>query len=164
MKSRARVLTATAMTAASLLMAGPALAMPSTIVRDGGGAGGGGTGGGSVAAAPYQFVPLTLRCDQTEDSGEDEAYLTFSAKGRVWGQDMNEGDPDSTVSLDQLSNLYFGGSAEVRLYDEDTGFLDEDDLLGSLTVTGDMADGADRMAHFDQDGASYWLSYRIVKR
>jgi len=163
MKSRARVLTATAMTAASLLMAGPALAMPPTFVRDGGGAGGGDTGGGSVAAAPYQFVPLTLRCDQTEDSGDDETYLTFSPKGIVWDQDMNEGGRDSTVSLDRLSNLYFGGSAEVRLYDEDN-WWDEDDLLGTLTVTGDMADGVDRPAHFDQDGASYWLWYRVEKR
>jgi hypothetical protein len=111
------------------------------------------------AATPHQIELLSLTCHDTEDTfGHDEAYLTVNGV-KVWGDvDMIEGsraELRTTVGFDQ--------KAFVRLYDADTGLPgDRDDHLGTVIVKGNQVNHGTQEATFEEDGAKYTLTYRVV--
>ena len=104
---------------------------------------------------------VNICCLQTEDSGEDEIYITLNDK-RVWGPiSINEGGKDSTKTIN-IKKL-FANRIIIRLYDEDSGVFEDDDYLGKLTVKSSHADpnGKERDHTFRRDDAEYRLTYRV---
>ena len=100
----------------------------------------------------------SLYCETTEDnSGPDEAYLVVNGE-QVWGaQSINDREPRPIdIEID------FSTSAEIKLYDEDTGIFDKDDHLGTVTVTADLAGQGEQQGMFTEDGANYTLYYEVV--
>jgi hypothetical protein len=105
---------------------------------------------------------LSLRCLKTEDNlGGDEAYITMNGQQNVvWGpMTINDGQ---TASLTNIAPIQFSGSPSFQLWDQDTGFLDPDDLLGSLTVSDQQAGKGALNAHLTGDGANYILQYEVL--
>jgi hypothetical protein len=98
---------------------------------------------------------VSLRCLQTEDFlGADEAYLTVD-QNVIWGPtSISAGQTKDLQSVDPIE---FTGNITVQLYDQDTGFLDPDDLLGGLSVSSQQAGQGIKQASFTGDGASYKL-------
>jgi hypothetical protein len=99
-----------------------------------------------------------LACHKTEDStGADEAYLTYDGE-RIWGPtSINDGQVRSILISKSIN-----GQAEVALHDEDSGILDPDDFLGSITISGDEAGLGQRVQRFTRDGANYSLFYVVL--
>jgi len=100
----------------------------------------------------------SLYCQTTEDSsGPDEAYLLVNGQ-QVWGdQSINdrEGRPIN-------KEVDFSTSAEIKLYDRDTGVFDKDDHLGTVTVSQALAGKGEQQGKFTLDGANYTLYYEVV--
>lgn len=112
------------------------------------------------AVIGYLLRLYTLTCSQTEDSGNDEAYITVNGT-KVWGA-TSVNEPNSYgVNRNVFFGNSAGGTALVRLYDED-GPFDDDDLLGSVGVTAAQAGTGPRFMFFTGDGASYALTYEVV--
>jgi hypothetical protein len=100
----------------------------------------------------------SLYCETTEDSGgPDEAYFVVNGE-QVWGaQSINDREPRPVdIEID------FSTSAEIKLYDEDTGIWDKDDHLGTVTATADLAGQGEQQGKFTEDGANYTLYYEVV--
>jgi hypothetical protein len=100
----------------------------------------------------------SLHCDQTEDSGEDEASLYIDADGvnidLLTKDDMNE---PNTWDIGKSYN--FSMRAKFRLYDRDGDFPgDDDDALGEATVN--LTEGTFD-AKFTEDDANYTLNYTV---
>ncbi|WP_377482151.1 MAG: hypothetical protein P2A85_29130 (plasmid) [Microcoleus anatoxicus] len=53
-------------------------------------------------------------------------------------------------------------SAEIKLYDEDTGIFDKDAHLGTATVGSDLAGKGEQQGKFTDDGANYTLYCEVV--
>ena len=137
--------------------AGTAVALPPP---DGGGGGGGG-GGGTPAppAQKYKLHLISLYCESTEDwTGPDEPYLLVNGV-RVWGNaSMNDRESEEiNVSLDAR------GATQIRLFDEDAGWFDDDDPLGVVTVGESQIDQGVQFGSFTDDGANYTLVYTVEK-
>jgi hypothetical protein len=100
----------------------------------------------------------SLYCETTEDSaGPDEAYLIVNGK-KVWGiQTINDREP-RPINKD----VKFSTSAEIKLYDADTGVFDKDDHLGTVTVSSKLAGQGEQQGKFIEDGANYTLYYDVV--
>src|SRR6266513_1761853 len=94
---------------------------------------------------------ISLRCDQTEDAfGGDEPYFTKNHHVVIWGPgSINNGQQ---LDLQQIPKLDFSANLSVQLWDQDTGFLDPDDLLGSLTVSSADAGQGFKQYRFNGDG------------
>ncbi len=103
---------------------------------------------------------LELRCKETEDTGQDEAYLTVASK-KVWSTDgISSGE---TASLRGVPLISFSGKVEVALWDKDTGMFDSDDNLGKFTVSAGLAGQDEQEYHFTGDGGDYLLIYEVLK-
>jgi len=100
----------------------------------------------------------SLYCEETEDSsGPDEAYLIVNGSP-VWGpQSINDRE-----GRDVNKEVDFTSSAEIDLYDSDTGVFDDHDHLGRVTVGSDLAGTGEQPGKFTKDGANYTLYYEVV--
>jgi hypothetical protein len=110
----------------------------------------------------HQVQKLTLvklECSDTEDTtGDDECYL------EIWADTL----PKSTISKDMgegdiwninKTDIIFEYLVKLRLMDEDTGFLgDDDDFLGEIQVA---PVAGNYTGKFTQDGADYTLTYVV---
>lgn len=104
---------------------------------------------------------ISLFCETTEDStGPDEAYLTVNGR-RVWGpESINDHE---TRGLDGVGEVEFTTSAQIKLYDEDSGIfgVDNDDDLGTIDAKSDMAGQGEKRERFTRDGANYTLTFEV---
>jgi hypothetical protein len=103
---------------------------------------------------------LELRCNESEDSGGDEAYITVDGK-KVWSTDNIENG--ESVSLRSVKAIDFGGEVTVALWDKDTGLFDSDDNLGEFTVSADLEGEDEQEYNFKGDGVSYLLVYKVIE-
>lgn len=103
---------------------------------------------------------LDLRCIKPEERGGDEAYLVVGGE-KVWKTDnIEKGDVASLRSVDMID---FDDKVKVELWDQDTGFLDKDDHLGTFYAK-ESALGQDELDHsFDEEGAEYELIYKVLE-
>ena len=106
----------------------------------------------------YRLVLVSLSCGATEDwLGPDEAYLKVNGF-TVWGPwPMKFGD---AAQINR--SIPFSTAGEIRLYDQDIGLFDPDDLLGVVTATPSEANQGERHAVFRKDGALYAIRYKVV--
>ncbi|MGW7252887.1 hypothetical protein [Streptomyces sp. NPDC054834] len=101
----------------------------------------------SAAAADKWIYLSTLKCNDTEDWGQDE--LKIEVNGRdVLTEFM---DPGDKITIHQY--VHFSGSATVKLVDLD--YPDPDDTLGKHTVRS----GSGTMKF--TNGANYELKYKV---
>jgi hypothetical protein len=102
---------------------------------------------------------ISLHCRATEDwTGPDEAYLHINGE-KVWGpQSMNDED---TQEFNPLVAKPFTKTAEIKLYDQDTGVGDSDDHLGTITARASEAGKGEQRHRFKKDGANYTLTYEV---
>lgn len=106
-----------------------------------------------------QLHLLSLRCITTEDAGTDEAYLEIG-DSRIWRHNISEGDSES------LEHLVFPltDPIGVELWDRDNGrgdWLDSDDHLGTISITGEMRGQGEMSREFGRDGARYVLTFEV---
>lgn len=107
---------------------------------------------------------ISLVCEATEDySGNDEIYLLVKGR-RVWGvSDMDTSPPSKkTKDLSGVALIDFTDNARLDLYDEDTGWLDDDDHLGTNYVYASEAGQGSKERAFTDEGASYRLTYEVL--
>ena len=107
---------------------------------------------------------LSLVCNRTEDSGgADEIYLLVRGN-KVWGtQDMDTSPPSQkTKDLSGVKLIPFTDNARLDLYDEDTGWLDDDDHLGTNYAYASEVNQGTKERAFTEDEASYLLSYEVL--
>ncbi|MBE9591881.1 MAG: hypothetical protein IMF19_00225, partial [Proteobacteria bacterium] len=73
---------------------------------------------------------ISLVCKATEDwTGADETYLLLNGR-RVWGPNsMNDNDVED---LSRMPKASFHSKVRVDLYDQDSGWFDDDDHLGRM--------------------------------
>lgn len=103
---------------------------------------------------------ISLYCEKTEDNaGADEAYLVVNGR-QVGG--VNSINDREARDLTYIEPISFTSSAEIRLYDEDTGVFDKDDFLGSLSATAKQAGQGEQRGRFNQDDADYTLTWEVI--
>ncbi|HEY9672153.1 MAG TPA: hypothetical protein V6D11_11955 [Waterburya sp.] len=103
---------------------------------------------------------ISLYCETTEDNtGADEAYLLVNGR-QVGG--VNSINDRQSRDLTYIEPIAFTTSAEIRLYDQDTGVFDKDDFLGSLTATSAQAGRGEYRGRFNRDGADYTLTWEVL--
>lgn len=107
-----------------------------------------------------QLRLLSIHCNTTEDvTGADEPYLKVGGR-QVWSsQSLNDGQ---SAELSGVPPISFSRSIPIELWEQDGGFLDPDDFLGSWTVRRRDA-GGEREARFNGDDADYVVRYRVKK-
>jgi hypothetical protein len=107
-----------------------------------------------------QLKLISIVCNDTEDvTGADETYLLIAGR-RVWGpQSMNDND---TQSLDGVPVIRFRRSIRVDLYDQDAGWFDDDDHLGSTYVYSSQMGVGEKEHVFNGDGANYRFTYEVL--
>lgn len=111
-----------------------------------------------------QLRLISLVCNATEDSsGADEIYLLVKGN-KVWGTKSMDTSPPSkkTKNLTGVGLISFTDNARFDLYDEDTGFLDDDDHLGTNYAYSTEAGQGTKERAFTGDGASYLLTYEVL--
>ncbi|WAS90797.1 hypothetical protein [Nannocystis punicea] len=104
---------------------------------------------------------ISLKCITTEDlTGPDEIYLRIGGD-TVWGPNsMNDGDEEN---LDFIQ-INFGYKIRIDLYDEDSGwFDDDDDHLGTHYAYEEYVGKGQKEQRFTGDDAEYLLTYEIVE-
>lgn len=100
---------------------------------------------------------ISLECHETEDSGDDEAYLLVKGV-KVWGNDIDEGD---VADLSGLPLIWFRRRARIELMDED--WPDDDDSLGR-TYARRSHIGQGEIEHpFTDDDARYTLTFEVLE-
>lgn len=109
---------------------------------------------------PGRLLTLhTLTCTRTEDwTGADECRLEISVDGAPLPplrRDLNDGQ---TWAIEQT--FPFVSAVTVTLMDEDAGFGDSDDNLGSQRIDATIRQNA--VVTFTEDGASYTLKYSVA--
>jgi hypothetical protein len=98
-----------------------------------------------------------IKCHSTEDwGGADEVRLKLNDV-EVWRSDMND---DDELNLGIVK--HFNYSARIDLYDEDTGWFDDDDHLGTNSVNVSDAGKGEKTLSFTGDGANYTLYYEVT--
>lgn len=100
---------------------------------------------------------ISLYCHETEDwTGADEPYLRVNGV-EVWNGTLNdeEGVP---LGID----VSFNQQTTIKLFDEDFGWFDDDDFLGSVPVTTEQIGQGELTAFFSGDGANYELTYQVI--
>lgn len=103
---------------------------------------------------------LELRCNESEDSGGDEAYITVEGK-KVWStENIEDGE---SVSLRSVKAIGFEDEVTVALWDEDSGLFDSDDNLGEFVVSEDLEGEDEQEYNFKGDGADYLLIYKVIE-
>ncbi|MEU6553066.1 hypothetical protein ABZ915_22690 [Streptomyces sp. NPDC046915] len=117
------------------------------LVSLGGGTAQAKTSSATAAAADKWIYLSTLKCNDTEDWGQDE--LKIEVNGReVLTEFM---DPGDKITIHQY--VHFSGSATVKLVDIDSP--DPDDVLGKHTVR--RGSGTMKFTN----GADYELKYKV---
>lgn len=102
-----------------------------------------------------KLILNSLKCNETEDWGNDECRLEITGDTRrkaTLKRSMDDGD---TWPLNRTYT--FENSATIKLWDEDSP--DPDDFLGSILL--DTRLHRQSMARFTGDGANYTLSYSV---
>lgn len=103
---------------------------------------------------------ISLYCEETEDNaGADEAYLTVNGQ-QVGG--VNSINDREARDLTYIEPIAFTTSAEIRLFDEDTGIFDDDDALGTLTAVSDQVGQGEQRGNYTGDGANYTLTWEVL--
>ncbi len=103
---------------------------------------------------------ISLFCETTEDNGgADEAYLVVNGQ-QVGG--VNSINNREARSLTYIQPIHFTSSAEIKLYDEDTGIFDDDDYLGTLMATSNQTGKGEQRGRFTEDGANYTLTWEVL--
>ncbi|GAB4173497.1 MAG: hypothetical protein Fur006_02870 [Coleofasciculaceae cyanobacterium] len=103
-----------------------------------------------------QLKLIALECIETEDSGEDEAYLRVKGV-KVWGRSINSGQ---TADLSGLPLISFNRRARIELYDED--WPDADDLLGITYAIRSHIGQGEIEYNFTDDDANYKLTFEVL--
>ena len=112
-----------------------------------------------LPSGPVWLQLVSLRCNEPEDAGGDEAFLRVGGR-RVWSRSM---DSDSEEDLSTLPAIQFAETTNVSLWDEDgPQWLDSDDHLGTVQVSRDQLEQGDVTGSFTLDGANYELTYRVI--
>lgn len=114
----------------------------------------------SAPEKKYALHLLTLVCHETEDvTGADSAYLKING-AIVWGPEQINNNQSRNLANAQA--VRFANTIKVELYDQDLGLVfDEDDYLGSATISAQDAGKGTKEANIKGDGASYTISYRV---
>jgi hypothetical protein len=99
---------------------------------------------------------IRLFCQVPEDAGTDEAYLVANG-AKVWGQKSISGGQNMQIN----QQVNFANSVEIKLFDAD-GPFDNDDYLGTITVTSALKGKGEQKGKFTEEGANYSLYYRVV--
>jgi len=103
---------------------------------------------------------IDLKCNRTEDLvGADEPY--FGVNGSfVWGPgSLNNGQSQNLLSV---APLFFFGTANVQLFDQDNPPSDPDDPLGVISVSSALNGAGPQDGFFTGDGANYALTYEVI--
>jgi len=104
----------------------------------------------------YQIRLTNLHCYHTEDSGEDEVELHI--RSDIEGTQKLSEDMDGGENWPLNKVVGFKSIVELELWERDTGFFDDDDHLGTVSVGPTNLQGC---AVFEEDEAHYeicWLS------
>ncbi|NMG09132.1 hypothetical protein [Brasilonema sp. UFV-L1] len=103
---------------------------------------------------------ISLYCEKTEDTvGSDEIYFVINGN-QVGG--VNTINAREGKDLRYISNIIFDRTAEIALYDKDTGIFNEDDLVGSVTATSGQVGEGEITAKFSRGGSDYTLTWRVL--
>ena len=104
---------------------------------------------------------ISLFCEKTEDTiGSDEVYFVINGN-QVGG--VNSINASESKDLRYISNIIFDRTAEIKLYDKDTGIFNNDDLIGSVTASSGQAGEGEITGKFNRGGADYTLTWRVVR-
>lgn len=102
----------------------------------------------ALMPAPAQAQPgdvlrlISIKCIDREDTGADEAGIKVDGV-IVWGHGETNMDNGSVVNLSGISVPLSGQSAQVQLWEWDSGgFLDPHDLLGEFSA--EYTDGTEK--------------------
>ncbi|MFE7930378.1 hypothetical protein ACFU6S_16880 [Streptomyces sp. NPDC057456] len=111
----------------------------------------------------FVAVLTNLECLTTEDSGQDELYMTANGQ-RFWPSSgvfsMSNGDgAPNQAPMHEERILPPGGSVHIELFDEDD--IDQDDNLGGVTIREFDAGHGDLVHEFTSDEANYRLTYHV---
>ena len=114
-----------------------------------------------AALRPVKLQLISLECTETNDIGvggvadKDEAVLQVGTQVVFGPQDIDDGE---TVDLGLTKK--FRRTVQVTLIDEDV--TSPDDILGTVTIRrGEAGDGV-QQASFQDNGADYTLTYKVV--
>lgn len=103
---------------------------------------------------------ISLYCEQTEDNaGADEAYLVVNGQQVGGVQSINDREARNLTYIPPIS---FTSSAEIRLYDQDTGIFDKDDYLGTLNASSSQVGRGEQRGKFTEDDADYTLTWEVL--
>ena len=103
---------------------------------------------------------ISLHCHITEDNtGPDEAYMTFAGNRLFGPESMNDDDIRNLEAL--VRPIRFRRAIRVELYDQDAGWFDNDDFLGRLEVDANHERG-EHTHTFNGDGANYDFTYEVL--
>ncbi len=117
--------------------------------------------------ARVQLVSLT--CITPEDNAADEAYLVAisnrnpppSTVRTVWGPESINNS--QSRSLRHVAPIPFDTSAEIQLFDQDSGLPgDNDDYLGSVFPNSTQLNKGEQRDSFNGHGANYVLTWVVV--
>lgn len=112
------------------------------------------------------MATLTLKnlyCIETEDwTGADEPYLRVNGSTKWKGSLNDEEDVDLFNKSGNPLQISFNGQATISLHDDDFGWFDDDDFLGSWKVSSQEIGRGDQHAFFNRDGANYILTYEVT--
>lgn len=101
---------------------------------------------------------ISLKCHETEDyNGKDELRLEVYADGvyqEKHGRNLND---NQTWYLNK--NYIYQHNIQLKLFDQDSGFLDDDDLLGHVKINTRLTSNASKK--FNLDGSDYTLTYKV---
>lgn len=102
---------------------------------------------------------ISIECKRMEDfTGSDTPYLRIKGN-EVWRDRMKNED---SRDLRRLPTILFSGKARITLMEGDTGFLDDDDDLGTTYAYKWMAGKDDQEHHFTGDGSHYILTFQVT--
>jgi hypothetical protein len=102
----------------------------------------------------------SIECTDQNELSQDEPYLNFNGN-KIWSGDMYQGD---SVNLSHMDPLVFNDTASLSLWEEDNPgfpFYDNNDHLGTYTVTTADAPGGVFSVNYSGDG-SYTLYMDVV--
>jgi hypothetical protein len=132
-----------------------------------------------MALANYVYLEK-IKCDETEDYGNDEIFITARQDNTwanpihpwgevVWGiHEMNEDSSKEELPIDKW--VKFNTGVTVEVWDSDTEFgvggeLDNHDILGSFrAAASDVDPNRQYQAYMRQDDAKYTVYYRVLQR
>ncbi|MFH8370452.1 hypothetical protein [Streptomyces sp. NPDC018031] len=106
----------------------------------------------TVMTATVSFIRFT--CEETEDSGSDEIYLSYNGEGIWFGTGLDEGEYRDINRTRQVN----GEGAVVML---ESDYPDSDDYLGRVVVRESDKGQGTKTGIFNLDDAHYTLYYEV---